>query len=83
MATAARSPAPTASTTEAGPVTASPPAKSQSTLVAPVLRSVLNQLRFSSTGRSPMRAFASSDWPTAAITWSHSTVKSGLRPATG
>ncbi len=31
---------PTASTTEAGPVTASPPAKSQSTLVAPVVPSV-------------------------------------------
>ena len=77
MPTAAFSPAATASTTEAGPVAASPPAKTQSTLVAPVPGSTLSQPRLSSTGRSPMRALASSDWPMAAITWSHSTVKSG------
>ena len=85
MPTAARSPAPMASTTEDGPVAASPPAKTHVDRglagvgvggdVAPAVE--LDRRAVDDA------AAASSDWPMAAITVSASTTKSGLWPATG
>jgi len=71
MPTAARSPAATASTTDEGPVTASPPAKIHFSEVCPVTGLTwMNSLPWAWSATSLQIRFRSSVCPIATSTWS-------------